>query len=72
MDFSKLDINKIPPEMIQQFLQGNKQNNPSGQQDEPYKINDIDKMSYAKNSQEYILKIDSKDRNVNKNLTLLI
>ena len=66
MDFSKLDLSQIPPEMIQQFLMGSKKNNSTARKDEPYKINDIEKMSYAKNSQEYILKIDSKDRNVNR------
>lgn len=63
MDLSKIDISQIPPEMIQQFMKGSKNSN---LENKPYKINDIEKMSYARNSQEYILKIDSKDRNINR------
>jgi hypothetical protein len=63
MDLSKIDISQIPPEMLQKFMQGAKKKDPKNK---PYKINDIEKMSYAKNSQEYILKIDSKDRNINR------
>lgn len=61
IDLSKIDLSKIPPQLIEQLKNGS-----SGKKGKPYSHNEIDKMSYVRNSNEYILKIDSKDRNIHR------
>ena len=63
IDISKIDISKIPPSVLNQLkntMSGNKNNSDN----KPYSHNEIGKMTYVRNSNEYILKIDSKDRNI--------
>jgi len=65
IDLSKIDISKIPPSVLNQLkntMSGNKNNSDN----KPYSHNEIGKMTYVRNSNEYILKIDSKDRNINR------
>ena len=61
IDLSKIDLSKIPPQLIEQLKNGT-----SGNKGKPYSHNEIEKMSYVRNSNEYILKIDSKDRNIHR------
>ena len=46
--------------------------NKSNSDDKPYSHNEIGKMTYVRNSNEYILKIDSKDKILTENRIHLI